>query len=95
MAAGFRSPLFLLGLAKSPVQAGFRSPLFLLGIVTTQTQAGFRGAIPLPILEAASISVEAVDGANRHIAFAPSLREQLEREDEELMVIIQGFLHCR
>jgi len=40
-------------------------------------------------------AITPVETANRHIAYAPSLREQLLREDEELMVIIQGFLHCR
>ena len=49
--AGFRSPLFLLGLSSGTAQAGFRGPLPLPPIAGgggVITQAGFRGPLPLP-----------------------------------------------
>ena len=40
MAAGFRSPFFLLGLGKGPTGVGFKGPLFLLGLSTAVTVTG-------------------------------------------------------
>lgn len=58
--AGFRGPLFLLGLSAESVvtQAGFRSVLPVPQIAaqsTPLTQAGFRG--PLPVLPIGAVSV--------------------------------------
>jgi hypothetical protein len=63
VAAGFRGPLFLLGLSATVVatSAGFRGPLPVpnLGASPVTTQAGFRGPLPIPNLGASPVTTQA------------------------------------
>lgn len=85
--AGFKGPLFLLGLsaAAAVTQGGFNSPLPVppVGASTGATQAGFVGPIPVLRLYAGG-AVIAPEAPSR-----PSgLRPRLIREDEEILAII-------
>lgn len=105
MAAGFRGPLFLLGLSKgSAVQAGFRGPLPLpnLGATAVADQAGFRGALPLPFLGAGTV-VQAGFRSALPLPFlgagaitepegGPSDGAFLQDDDEVIMLVARAFL---
>lgn len=57
MAAGFRSPLFILGISAGGTQAGFVGPIPIvnLGAPSGVAQAGFIGPIPIVNLGAGGI----------------------------------------
>ena len=90
MAAGFRGPLFLLGLsANSTVQAGFRGPLPIpfLGARGT-VQAGFRGPLPIPFLGAGLPSINPYEPEGGPSDFALLLQD----DDEVIMLVARAFL---
>ena len=84
MAAGFRGPLFLLGLSVPTQQSGFRGalPLPFLGAQSIQ-QSGFRSALPIPFLGARSVSEP--EGGPSDGAF-------LQDDDEVIMLVARAFL---
>ena len=90
MAAGFRGPLFLLGLSTTVAvtQTGFRGalPLPFLGARGT-IQAGFRCPLPIPFLGARfTENVYEPEGG-------PSDGDYLLHEDDEvIMLIARAFL---
>lgn len=55
--AGFRGPLFLLGLAAAATQGGYQNPLPVPPVSVPQAeQAGFRNPLPVPPLSAPPIT---------------------------------------
>ena len=91
--AGFRSPLFLLGLSGGEPQAGFRTPIpvWPAGGTTAVTQAGFRTA--LPFFNAGAFEPIEVEPPKKG-GGGPELynrnRRWILREDEEILAIIMA-----
>ena len=93
--AGFRGPLFLLGLSAAPsTQAGFRGPLPVHPIgatpVVVVTQAGFIGAIPLVNLGARAVIIE--DYVPEGGPSDGAVRQRLLDDDEVIIMVTQAFL---
>ena len=87
MAAGFRGPLFLLGISAAPTvtQAGFRGALPLPNLgATSAVQAGFRSALPIPFLGAGGVVYEPEGG--------PSDGGFLQDDEEVIMLVARAFL---
>jgi hypothetical protein len=94
--AGFRGPLFLLGLSaeSSTVQAGFRGPLPVLpigAVAVVVTQAGFIG--PIPILNLGATAAIIIDD------YVPeggpsdgAVRQRLLDDDEVIIMVARAFL---
>lgn len=85
--AGFRGPLFLLGISAQGERAGFRNPLPIPPLAGTEpTQAGFIGPIPLVNLGARPGAVSQggpSDGA---------VRQPLQDDEEVIMLVARAFL---
>ena len=92
--AGFRGPLFLLGLSVAATQAGYTSvlPIPFTGGTTTATQAGFVCPIPFINLGAGQPvpEVEEPQAGGGGAAF----REEIKRNDDDrvIMAVITKFL---
>ena len=86
--AGFRGPLFLLGLSTPTQQAGFRGALPLPGLgATSAVQAGFRSVLPLPFLGAGLAIVDVYEPEG-----GPSDGGFLQDDDEVIMLVARAFL---
>lgn len=93
--AGFRGPLFLLGLSaeSSTVQAGFRGPLPVLpigAVAVVTTQAGFIGAIPIFNLGARATIIE--DYVPEGGPSDGAVRQRLLDDDEVIIMVARAFL---
>lgn len=91
--AGFRGPLFLLGLSASTTQAGFRSVLPVPQIAaqsTPLTQAGFIGAIPILNLGARATIIE--DYVPEGGPSDDAVRRRLLDDDEVIIMVARAFL---
>lgn len=78
---GFKSPLFVLGLASGGIQAGFRTPLPVFPGGSAGIQAGFRTVLPLFPLGAVATPEEGRrKGSGR-----------LFIDDEEILAVIMAI----
>jgi len=96
--AGFKSPLFILGLGAAAVtaQGGFATPIPALNIGATPAvvQAGF--ATPIPVLNIGATASEPpavvpkkdAGGSSNGYKLTAAQISQIQREDEELITII-------
>ena len=87
--AGFRGPLFLLGISVPTQRAGYRGalPIPFLGARGT-IQVGFRGALPIPFLGAGLPVIDVYEPEG-----GPSDGDYLLHEDDEvIMLIARAFL---
>lgn len=97
MAAGFRTPLFILGLSVA-VQAGFHGPLPHRGISGEPSgQAGFQN--PLPVWMGGGIPGVTPEAETRRKGggHTPDRKhwERLHREDEEILAVIMAYMEAR
>ena len=93
--AGFRGPLFLLGLSAESVvtQAGFRGPLPVLPIGAVSvvvTQAGFIGPIPILNLGARAAIID--DYVPEGGPSDGAVRQRLLDDDEVIIMVARAFL---
>ncbi len=93
MAAGFRSPLFILGLSGIGAQAGFIGPIPIVNLGGTPdiVQAGYIGPIPIINLGAGQAIVADEQEAGGYSEFY----DRISREDEEILILITAFLNCQ
>ena len=94
MAAGFRTPLFILGLSVG-IQAGFHGPLPHRGISgTPNVQAGFQN--PLPVWMGGGtpgvIHPEPEPDIRRG---GTGIQARLLREDEEILAVIMAYMSTK
>ena len=88
--AGFRGPLFLLGISAGAKKAGFRGalPIPFLGGTEEVTQAGFRGVLPIPFLGAGIALVVEPEGGPS----GGAVRQTLHDDDEVIIMVARAFL---
>ncbi len=97
MAAGFRTPLFILGLSVG-IQAGFHGPLPHRGISgTPSVQAGFQNPLPVwmgggtpGVTPEVVVTTRSKDTRSKSIT-----RDRLIREDEEILSVIMAYMMYR
>ena len=84
--AGFRSPLYILGLSVSARQAGFRTalPLFPAG-GSAAVQAGFRTALPLFPAGGGIIGTIVVEDQTTHSRFLSQPAGEMGLRDRQVM----------
>ncbi len=99
MAAGFRTPLFILGLSVG-IQAGFNGPLPHRGFSGTgAVQAGFQN--PLPVWRGGGTpgfippEPEVTDRPRGGGYKPPDHRDRILREDEDILAVIMAYMETR
>ena len=97
MAAGFRSPLFVLGIGTTAAAAnevGFTSPvpIFNMGTAPAVTSYGFRTPLPFWNIGTTEYIPPPAEEVRRG---GTGIQARLMREDEEILAVIMAYMSTK
>ena len=89
--AGFRSPLFVLGIGTTSANIGFRSPIPFPGISTTEPAANEVAFLtPIPIWNMGATPFVPVEQRRGGTGYGRILQD-----DEEILAVIMAYMKTR